>query len=83
MNDKEFTGIPGMLARARLADLRKAQIEVLETLERKIPEILKGIDKIELDSEDGWWETSTGSDFGKSKLEEILSLIKSTKEAAK
>jgi hypothetical protein len=38
-------------------------------------EILKGIDQTEVASEDGWWETSTGSRFGKEKLEQILALI--------
>jgi hypothetical protein len=26
--------------------------------------LLKGIDKTEIESADGWWETSTGADFG-------------------
>lgn len=34
-----------------------------------VTSILDGIDRIELD--DGWWETSTGAEFGKEKLEEI------------
>lgn len=36
----------------------------------KIREILKGIDQ--LDSvEGGWWETSTGAEFGAKKLSEV------------
>ena len=36
----------------------------------KIREILKGIDQ--LDSvEGGWWETSTGAEFGAKKLAEV------------
>lgn len=37
----------------------------------KIREILKGIDKEEFEDNDGWWETSTGVEFGKKKLLEI------------
>lgn len=41
----------------------------------KISEILKGIDKVESESDDGWWETSTGAEFGAKKLKEILDLV--------
>lgn len=34
--------------------------------------ILKGIDKTETEDTGGWWETSTGADFGKQKLDEVL-----------
>jgi len=40
--------------------------------ENKIREILKGIDKTESESEDGWWETSEGAEFGRKKLEELI-----------
>ena len=33
--------------------------------------ILKGIDKDQCESTDGWWETSTGAEFGAKKLKEI------------
>lgn len=36
-----------------------------------IREILKGIDQQEIDSPDGWWETSVGADFGAKKLAEV------------
>ena len=42
----------------------------------KIREILKGIDKDISQDNDGWWETSTGSEFGAKKLKEIESLVK-------
>lgn len=45
-------------------------------LREKIAVILKGIDKDEYEDKDGWWETSTGSEFGKRKLKEILDLFK-------
>ena len=41
---------------------------------QQVIEILKGIDKTESDSPDGWWETSVGADFGRKKLEAILAL---------
>lgn len=43
-----------------------------------ITSILDGIDRIELD--DGWWETSTGAEFGKEKLEEIRAAMLSQQQ---
>ena len=40
----------------------------------RIEEILAGIDRDEGD-EDGWWPTSTGVSFGRSRLEEIRKLF--------
>lgn len=37
--------------------------------------ILKGIDKTETESCDGWWETTTGSEFGKQKLQELIEYL--------
>lgn len=34
----------------------------------EIGKILTGIDKDEIEDENGWWETSTGAKFGKTKL---------------
>lgn len=45
-------------------------------MEDKIREILKGIDKDQCESEEGWWETSKGAEFGKRKLEDIIKLLK-------
>jgi hypothetical protein len=42
----------------------------------KIREILKGIDKDISQDKDGWWETSTGAEFGAKKLKEIEDLVK-------
>ena len=33
--------------------------------------MLKGIDQTECEDPDGWWETSTGADFGAGILESI------------
>lgn len=41
----------------------------------KIKEILYGIDLTEIESDKGWWETSTGASFGAQKLYDIISLI--------
>lgn len=40
--------------------------------------IVKGIDKDEIESDCGWWETSTGADFGKQKIDELESFISSS-----
>ena len=48
-----------------------------EELIEKIKDLLKGIDETEVESEDGWWETSTGAEFGRQKLEAIIDLVKS------
>lgn len=46
-----------------------------EALER-IRIILKGIDQCEADDKDGWWETSTGAEFGAKRLVEVEDLIR-------
>jgi hypothetical protein len=48
------------------------QQEGTTRMREKILRVLAGIDKTELESPDGWWETSAGADFGKAKLEELL-----------
>jgi hypothetical protein len=39
-------------------------------------EILKGIDKTELEDKFGWWETSHGASFGEGILAKITELFK-------
>jgi hypothetical protein len=46
-----------------------------ERLYSGIEQILHGIDKQETDDINGWWETSTGAEYGKRKLAEIKKLI--------
>jgi len=41
----------------------------------QILEILKGIDRTQTEDWQGWWPTSTGADFGASKLREIKALF--------
>ena len=45
------------LCRGRVEAAVKAEREALIGL-------LKGIDKTEIESADGWWETSSGAEFG-------------------
>ena len=46
-----------------------------EELIEKIKNILTGIDEMETESAQGWWETSAGADFGKSKLAQVVEAI--------
>ena len=41
----------------------------------EIKAILSGIDCTESSSENGWWETSTGAEFGAQKLNEVIEAI--------
>lgn len=50
--------------------INQARQEVIDD----VVKLLKGIDLTELDSEEGWWETSTGAKRGKQILEEIKKL---------
>jgi hypothetical protein len=36
---------------------------------------LSGMDQTESETDDGWWETSTGAEFGRKKKEEIENVI--------
>ena len=38
----------------------------------EILKILEGIDKTEAESDNGWWETSIGAQFGDEKLNDII-----------
>jgi len=48
-----------------------------DKLIQHIKAILSGIDECETDSDDGWWETSKGSEFGFNKLEDVIIAIES------
>lgn len=47
----------------------------LDEIRQELTSILKGIDKTETESDEGWWETSSGAEFGRNKLKEVLNLI--------
>jgi len=65
--DKIRAGLDGI--RQALASLTEGGDE---TITEQLRRILSGIDKTETDSDDGWWETSTGAEFGARKLQEVL-----------
>lgn len=44
--------------------------------------IIEGIDQTDSDHPGGWWETSTGADFGKGKRDELEGFIASERKAA-
>lgn len=48
----------------------------MSDIEQKIRDILYGIDKREVDDEMGWWPTSSGANFGKEKLDEVIAAVK-------
>ena len=47
----------------------------MNNLIENIKELLKGIDQTENESNDGWWETSTGAEFGRDKLNMLIELV--------
>jgi len=49
----------------------KERLELFDSIKT----VLKGIDQTETDTEQGWWETSTGAEFGWRKMEELKELI--------
>lgn len=51
------------------------KVDYLPPQQAAVRDILSGIDATENESPDGWWETTTGADFGKWKLDEVLALL--------
>ena len=45
------------------------------SLIEKVKEILNGIDEQQTESDQGWWETSKESDFGRNKLKDLIAAI--------
>lgn len=59
---------------AYLLGLSRGRTETKRAVEAeraRIIALLNGIDKDEISHPDGWWETSTGADFGASILQKI------------
>jgi len=55
-----------------MTDHEKSIVSSAVQAERdRITKILRGIDACELDDPFGWWETSTGADFGNNILYQI------------
>lgn len=50
------------------------------SIDEAIDNILKGIDKTEGEHENGWWETSTGAEFGAAVKEEVKKYIHTREE---
>jgi len=53
----------------------------MEQLIEEVKQILSGIDSDSCESngnldKEGWWETSTGAEFGAEKLEAVIKVIK-------
>ena len=46
-----------------------------ETPLERLRRIVRGIDKTETESDEGWWETSTGAEFGADVLDELEKLV--------
>lgn len=46
---------------------------LLDEERQRVVDLLKGIDGNECDDDQGWWETSTGAEFGAAKLAKIRS----------
>lgn len=53
---------------------------IKDNLITKIKTILKGIDEDECNSQDGWWETSEGASFGKTKLAEVVAMLEALEQ---
>ena len=43
---------------------------------KELRKILIGIDKDQCEDDNGWWETSSGAEFGAKKLKEVEALVK-------
>lgn len=48
----------------------------VQEIEKEIRKILKGIDKDQIESSSGWWETSYQVEFGKKKLDKLIAFLK-------
>jgi hypothetical protein len=55
----------------------------IEELQDNILCLLEGIDKTEIEQDDGWWETSAGADFGAEILQKINNLFAELKYCEK
>lgn len=49
--------------------------QIMSEREALVRKILLGIDETENESEHGWWETSSGAEFGKKKLDELIAAL--------
>ena len=47
---------------------------------KQVETILYGIDQLESECEQGWWETSFGAEYGAEKLQELIDYLDSVNE---
>lgn len=71
-----FTRFASLVAAQAAAEEREKETIRLEA---RICEILAGIDDTETSVPEGWWETSTGANFGADRLAAVLSAIRERK----
>lgn len=64
---------------ARALNKADEDAKTIAELRQKIPEILEGMNQTEIESSIGWWETSTGAEFGETKLNAIMNLLTNNK----
>ena len=62
-------------ALSQVSHVVELKVDYLSPQQAAVRDILSGIDATENESPDGWWETTTGADFGKWKLDEVLALL--------
>lgn len=56
--------------------LEKMKVKVTEkTFLYRVLDILKGMDIEQSETDYGWWETNSGAEFGRAKLNELIKLI--------
>ena len=64
-----------------IINTRKNRLKIMRTeLIEKVKNILKGIDLDEVSDTNGWWETSSGAEFGTKKLNEVIKAIQALSE---
>lgn len=61
--------------------MKESNKSILDEWEKELNKVLLGIDKDTIETPDGWWETSTGVEFGTKKLEELIPFISSLLQA--
>lgn len=81
-DNKVFTGTYCLHCGIKQEKPAKKEESCLTKAVEIITEELKGIDSDELTNDYGWWETSTGAEWGANKLKTILERLKDLKGRA-
>lgn len=61
-----------LLAAGEMVAVLQAEQRASGSLIERVVSTLDGIDKTEIEAASGWWETSTGADFGARKLAAVI-----------